>query len=151
MDGVEDLPLIAQPEVGATDAAAEEGVPGEQEVLGGEVQADAAGGVAWCVQNVDRMGTELEGSTVFGTQVRRQDGGFGDAEKGCLLRHERDKRKIELMVEDGSAGAFAECPCGCDVVDVGVGDDDVGDAEPVLGEDLFDTAEVSTGIDDEGV
>lgn len=51
VDGTEELGGVASGEVGATDGADEEGVPGEQEVVSGQVKAEAALRVSGSVED----------------------------------------------------------------------------------------------------
>lgn len=51
MDGLDELPGVASGEVGAAYRASEEGVPGEEQGLLGEIEADAALGVAGGVED----------------------------------------------------------------------------------------------------
>ncbi|MGA9875485.1 MAG: hypothetical protein WBQ21_06730, partial [Solirubrobacteraceae bacterium] len=64
--------------------------------------------------------------------------------------HHVDQREVELVVEDGSASEFFEALGSGDVIDVGVGDDDLPEGELVLLEQLDDAGDVVAGIDDDG-
>ena len=52
VDGADEHGAVAAGQVGAADRAGEEGVAGEQQMLRGEVEADAALGVAGGVKDV---------------------------------------------------------------------------------------------------
>ena len=52
MQGSDDLFERSSGQVGASDAAGEERVAGDQHLLGGEIQADAAFGVPGRVENI---------------------------------------------------------------------------------------------------
>lgn len=51
VDGVDEGAGVAAGQVGAADGSGEEGVAGEEEILGGKVEADAALGVAGGVED----------------------------------------------------------------------------------------------------
>lgn len=74
----------------------------------------------------------------------------GDAQPACLRVHHFDQGDIKLVVEDGRAGKLLEALRSGNVVDVGVGDDDLLEAELVLFEELHDPRDVVAGIDDDG-
>jgi len=124
----------------------------------GEVEADGAFGVAGGVE--DGAGEALliefrgcsdgdEFAVVEGV-VGVGDGGGGDAEPAGLNVHHFDQGQIVLVVKDGSAGELFEAVGAGDVVDVGVGDDDLLDGEGVFGEEGEDAGDVVAGVDDDG-
>ena len=78
------------------------------------------------------------------------DLGGGDAEPAGLDVHHLDQRQVARVVEDGRAGELLEAVGSGDVVDVGVGDEDLLDGEVVLGEEGDDAGDVVAGIDDDG-
>ena len=78
------------------------------------------------------------------------DGGGGDAEPAGLNVHHFDQGEVVLVVEDGGAGELLEAVGSGDVIDVGVGDDDLLDGEVVLGEQGEDAGDVVAGVDDDG-
>ena len=104
----EELAGVAAGEVGAADGAGEEGVSGEEEGLVGEVEADAAFGVAGGVE--DGAGDAGDGDefAVCEGVVGWVDLGGGDAEPAGLDVHHRDQGQVELVVEDGGAGELLE-------------------------------------------
>ncbi len=51
VDGFKELPGVSSGKVGAADGAGEESISGKKKRLLGEVEADAAFGVAGCVQD----------------------------------------------------------------------------------------------------
>ena len=61
------------------------------------------------------------------------DGGGGDAEPAGLNVHHFHQGQVVLVVEDGGAGELLEAVGAGDVIDVGVGDDDLLDGEGVPG------------------
>ena len=58
--------------------------------------------------------------------------------------------KVARIVEDGRAGEPLEAGCSGDVVDVGVGDEDLLDRELVALKDGQDARDIIAGIDDDG-
>ncbi len=76
--------------------------------------------------------------------------GGAHADPGGLHVEHFQQSVIILVEQDGSAGGGAEFHGSADVVDVGVGDDDLFDLEIVFadqGEDVFDFV---AGVDDHG-
>jgi hypothetical protein len=61
MDGLNELLAVASGKIGAAYGAGKEGVPGEKEGLLGEIEADAAFGVAWGMED----GAGKTGSALF--------------------------------------------------------------------------------------
>lgn len=167
VDGAEELAGVAAGEVGAADGVGEEGVTGEEEVVLGEEEAEAAGGVAGSVEDgggdarssgIEGGAAQVEllavangdGAVVGGAEVGRGDVGGGDADPAGLDVHHADEREVDLVVEDGSAGELFEAPGAGDVVDVGVGNDDLLDGEAVFFEEGDDVGDVVAGVDDDG-
>jgi hypothetical protein len=64
--------------------------------------------------------------------------------------HHFDQGQVVLVVEDGGAGELFEAVGAGDVVDVGVGDDDLLDGEVVFGEEGEDAGDVVSGVYDDG-
>ena len=79
------------------------------------------------------------------------DDGGGDAEPAGLNVHHFDQWQVALVVEHGGAGELFEAVGAGDVVDVGVGDDDLLDGEVVFGEEGEDAGDVVAGVDDDGL
>ena len=119
--------------------------------MGGEIEADAAFGVAWGVD--DRAGDASYGDelAIFERVIWGWDGGGGDTEPASLNVHHFDQREVVLVIENGRAGELLEAMGSGDVVDVGVGDDDLFDREVVGGKDGHDAGNVVTGVDDDGL
>ena len=55
-----------------------------------------------------------------------------------------------MVVEDGRAGKTLEASCSGNVVDVGMGDDDLLDGEGMFGEEGYDAGDLVSGVDDDG-
>jgi hypothetical protein len=64
--------------------------------------------------------------------------------------HHFDQGQVVLVVEDGGAGELFEAVGAADVVDVGVGDNDLLDSEVVFGEEGEDARDVVSWIYDDG-
>jgi hypothetical protein len=151
VDGGDELAGVAAGEVGAADGAGEKGVSGEKEGLVGQVEADAALGVARGVEDgAAETGDGDELAVVEGVVGGGGDLGGGDAEPTGLDVHHFYQGKIVLVVEDGGSGEALEALGSGDVVDVGVGDDDLLDGEVVLIEDGDDAGDLVAGVDDDG-
>ncbi len=158
VDGAEELFGVAAGEVGAADGVGEEGVSGEEEVVVGEVETEASLRVAGGVEDGSGEaglvtlggGSDGDDAAVGGAEVGGGDVGGGDAEPAGLGVHHADEREVELVVEDGCAGDGFEALGAGDVVDVGVGDEDLLDGELVFGEDGEDAGDLVAGVDDDG-
>jgi hypothetical protein len=161
VDRGEELRGIASGKVGAAYGTGEESVAGEEEGLVREVEADAAFGVAGGVEDgagearSTALGGGFDGSdgdelAVVEGVVGGGDGGGGDAEPAGLNVHHFDQGEVALVVEDGGAGELLEAVSAGDVVDVGVGDDDLLDGERVFGEEGCDAGDLVAGVDDDG-
>jgi len=115
-----------------------------------EVETDGAFGVSGGVE--DGAGDAGDGDefAVVEGAVGVEDGRGRGAEPGGLNVHHFDQGQVVLVVEDGGAGELFEAVSASDVVDVGVGDDDLLDGEGVPGEEGEDAGDVVAGIDDDG-
>ena len=76
--------------------------------------------------------------------------GGGNAKPGGLNVHDFDLEEIVLVVEDGCSGELFEAVGPGDVVDVGVGDEDLLDRQVVFCEEGQDSGDVVAGVDDDG-
>jgi hypothetical protein len=154
VDGTKKLLGIASREIGAAYGAGEEGVPGEKERLPREVEADRALGVARGMEDGTRDGgfARADGDefAVVEGVVGIVDSGGGDAQPSGLLVHYFDLREVVLVHKDGGSGNLLESVSAGDVVDMGVGDDDLLDGEVVFGEEGEDAGDVVAGVDDDG-
>jgi hypothetical protein len=150
VEGADDLLAVAAGEVGAADGAGEESVSCEEEIFGSEVEADAAFGMARGVEDAGGVAGDPDDGAVFEGGVGGQDFGRGDAEPGGLLVHYGELGQVVLVEENGCACGFFEAGGAADVVDMGVGDDDLLEGEFVAGEDGKDLRDVVAGVDDHG-
>ncbi len=107
--------------------------------------------MARSVQDGSAQPRDGEGLTVGEGSVRRRDLRRGDSEPGSLNVHHLYQGKVVLVVEDGGAGEALEVLGPRNVVDVGVGDNDVLHGESVSLEDGLDGWNVVAGIDDDSL
>lgn len=127
-------------------------------MLAGEVEADTAFGVAGGVENVASdcrltllgVGSDGDEFSIVQSVIGVLDGGSGDAEPCGLNVHHFDLGEIVLVVEDGGASELLEAVSAGNVVDMGVGDEDLLDGERVPGEEGEDARDIVAGIDDDG-
>jgi hypothetical protein len=150
VEGAEDLFAVAAGQVSAADGASEEGVSSEEEIFRREVEADAAFSMAGSVEDAGSVAGDADGGSVFEGGVGGKDFGRGDSDPGGLLVHDVKLGQVVLVEEDGSAGGFFETGGAADVVDVGVGDDDLLQSELMVREAGEDLRDVVTGVDDHG-
>jgi hypothetical protein len=123
-----------------------------------EVETDGAFGVSGGVKDDTgeaflislRGHTDSDEFAVVEGVVGVGNGGSGNAEPVGLNVHHFHQGQVVLVVEDGGAGELLEAVGAGDVIDVGVGDDDLLDGEIVFGEQGEDAGNVVTGIDDDG-
>lgn len=151
MDRLDELLGVASWEIGAAYGAGEEGISGEEQRLLGEIEADAAFGVAWSMEDGAGQSRDGDDLAVFQAGVGRGNFRGGDAEPSGLNVHHFDQRQVVLVVEDGRSGELLEVLRSGDMVDVGVSDDDLLDRELMLFEGGDDAGDVVAGIDDDGL
>jgi hypothetical protein len=148
--GGDELAGVAAGEVGSAHGAGKEGVSGEEEGVVGEVEADTALGVAGGMEDGAGEADDGDAFAVVEGVVGGRDLGGGDAEPAGLHVHHFDQGQVVLVVEDGGSGEALEAVSSGDVVDVGVGDDDLADGEVVLVENAEDAGDVVAGVDHYG-
>jgi hypothetical protein len=151
VDGLDELLGVSSGQVGAAYGACEEGVPGDEEFVVGDPETGAALGVAGGVKDGGGEAGDADGVIVSEVGVRRGDLGGCDAEPTGLEVHHLDQREVELVVEDGGSGEALELLGSGDVIDVGVGDDDLLEGELVASEGSDDAGDVVAGVDDDGL
>ncbi len=149
-DRVDDLTTVAAGQVGAAYAAGEQGIACDEQIEWSEVQADAALGVAGGVNDLGWIGVQADFEAVLEAGV----GGLGfrgvDAYPTGLNFHHLQERDVVFIEEDGCSGEAFELECSADVVDVGVGDQDLFELEVLAGQAAMDAGDVVAGIDDDG-
>ena len=150
VEGVQDFFHRATWQVGAADGAGEEGVAGDQLLFSLEVEADAAFGVAGGVQDAGSDGAGGDGFSGGDAAVDFDLSWGGYADPGGLHVEHFQKSVVVLVEQDGGAGRGSEFHGSADVVDVGVGDDDLFDLEIVFADQGQDVIDVVAGVDDHG-
>ena len=123
--------------------------PANQELLGREVEADAALGVAGGVEDFAGEIGQADLRAVVGAGVGRGDFGGLNAEPSGLHLHHGELGQVVLIQKNGCAGDALERDGSAHVVDVGVGDDDLLEGELVGGEAGEDFGDVFAGVDDD--
>jgi len=149
VDGLDDLSGVATWEVGSANASCKKGVAGEDEIQRGEVKADAALGVTWGVDDLGREVFEAD----FEAFIEARVGGFGfrgfDAEPTGLLVHHFEQGQVVFIQQDGRAGEALEAERASDMVNMGVGDENLLDFQLVLGETAEDACDFVAWVDDD--
>ena len=148
VDGPDDFALVAAGQVGAANRAGKESVAGKEQLLGREVEADAALGVARGVQYFSGKVGQPDLEAVVGAGVRRCDFGRLDAQPSGLCGHDFELRQVVLVEEDGSTGGALEQHRSADMVDVGVGDDDLLEDQAMIGQTGQDFGDIVPRVDD---
>ena len=145
-----DLLHRAAGEVSAADGSGEEGVAGDEFLLSREVEADAAFGVAGGVQDIRG---ERSGGDCFSGRDAAVDFYFSrrrHADPDSLRVQHLQQGKVVLVKQNGCACRGAKFHGSADVVDVGVGDDDLLNLEIVFTDDAEDVFDFVTRVDDHG-
>ena len=117
----------------------------------GKIETDAAFGVTWSVEDGTSQSCDGDDLTVFEAGVGWGYFGSGDAEPSGLNVHHFDQRQIVLVIEDGCSGELLESLRSSNVVDVGVGDDDLLDGKLMLFKSGDDAGDIVAGIDHDGL
>jgi len=117
----------------------------------GKVEAGASFGVPRGVKYGAVQSKDVDGKIVAEVGVWWQDLGGCDSEPTGLYVHQFDEGQVELVIEDGSTGESLELLGPGDVIDVGVGDEDLLEREPVVREGGDDASDVVAGINDDGL
>ena len=73
-----------------------------------------------------------------------------DTDPGGLVGHHLEQGKVVFVEKDGGAGEGLEFERATDVVDVGVGDENLLELEAEGGEAAVDAGDLVAGIDDDG-
>jgi len=104
LDGIENLVRVAAGEVGAADAACEEGVAGDEQAERGEVEAYGALGVAGSMEDLGGVTREAYEEAVGEVFIGRRGFGGVNADPAGLLGHDFELGQVALIEEDGRAG-----------------------------------------------
>jgi len=138
-------------EVGAPDGAGEESVTGDQFFLRFKIEADAAFGVAGSVQDLGGVRSGRDAVAGRDAAVNFDFARRGHADPRGLHIEHLQQRIVVLVEQDGRAGGGTEFHGSADVVNVGVGNDDLLDLEIVLADEGEDVVDVVAGINDHGL
>jgi hypothetical protein len=104
------------------------------------------------VEDLRRIGREADHPAI--SKVFVWWGGFrgwATADEGGLLIHHFEQWKVVFIEEDGRSGEALEAKRAADVVNVGVGDDDLFKLESKSGEAVVDAGDLVARIDDDGL
>jgi hypothetical protein len=150
VDGGKNLAVIAAGQVCAADGFLKQGVAGDQLLLGGDPQAEAALGMAGGVENVETSVAEGKGIAFLGVMIDLGAAGGGHAQP-CGLHFQLIVESFVVLVHpNGCAGESFHLLRAADVVDVGMGDDDGFHLELMSAQDGENVFDVVSGIDDDG-
>jgi hypothetical protein len=156
--GIHKLIKRAAPEIGAANAAGEEGVAckelrlGELDLAGvfGEIQRDAARGVTGGVNDIGLEAAPTESVAFLEKMIDVDEFGSFHAEEIGLDVHGVIEREIIVVHHDGRASVLMELGKAADVINVGVGADDDFDGELVAAKKAEDALDLIARINDDG-
>jgi len=137
-------------QIGASDASREQRVAGDQQFLRGKIEADAAFGVSGSMENVRRQIACPQRFAISNTRFDCDFARRGDADPRCLYVEHLQQRVVILIEQDWRASLRAQLHGSADVVDVGVGYDDLLHVKLVLADDGKNVFNVIARIDDHG-
>ena len=140
--------MVAAGEIGAPNGAAKESVTGNDLVLLGQVKAHAAGRMAGGEQNAHLLPQAIEGFAGRKATVDGEGLGLGDAGPLGLLRQHVIGGLVFGVHGDGGTEMALELGDGTDVVNVGVGQQNLLDREAF--EERQNFLELVARIDDDG-
>lgn len=150
-DATQDRIRIATPKVSAADGATKKGVSREEQSRRGQVETNAARGMAGRVQNADFLHAELQGVTsadafIWVAYVR------GAKTHPCgLLVHDGGQLEIGLVVKNRRVGQVMQV-CGCgDVIQMRMGHQDGFEAQRVRCKQIEDARYVTAGVNDDAL
>jgi hypothetical protein len=103
------------------------------------------------MEDLAYLATDNQLETIFRAQVWWRYGWRGDADPFSLLFHEFKERDVVLVEKNRSAGLLGEQFGTGDMVEVGMGDNNLPQFETACTKEAENLDEVATGIDDGGV
>lgn len=115
------------------------------------MEADGALGVAGRVQDVGGVAGQADALPLGKAFIGRSGFRRGDAEPGGLHFHHVEQCEIVLVKQDGCAGEPLEAECAADMVDVGVGYENLLELEAERGEAAVNACDLVARIDDDGL
>lgn len=145
LDGV----VVAAPEVGSADAAAEQGVTGDQELGLGEPETHGAGRVPRGVQGHPATTGKLlvVGQPLVGSRHRL----VGHAEHAALHFQVVPEELVFLVQVQRRTGGLLQLAGSEEVIQVGMGVDDADQLQPMGLQPRQDQLMVAARIDDDGL
>ena len=106
--------------------------------------------MAGCMDDLGGIAVEADEQAVAEVFVRRSGFGSINAEPTGLFSHDFELGQVVFIHEDGGTGELFEFEGAADVVDVGVGDENLLELEAEGVEAASDAADFVAGIDDDG-
>ncbi len=137
-------------QVGASDGAGEESVAGDQFLVGGKIEADAAFRVSGRVQDAGAERARGDGFSALDILIDNDRARWGHADPVGLLVEHFQQSIVILVQQDGRSRGRAQLHGSADVVDVGMGDHDLLDLQIVLADDGQHVVNIVAGIDHHG-
>jgi hypothetical protein len=150
VNGFDDLAGVSAGKICTANASGKKGIAGNEELEGGEVEADGALGVAGRVEHLGRETGKAHGRAFGQRDIGRTGFRRLDAEPFCLLIHDAELFEVFLVHIDWRAGEPFELERATDVVDMRVGNEDLFQGESELGKAAVNAADLIAGIDDNG-
>lgn len=147
VDRFDDLFGVSAGKIGAADASGEECVPGNEHIKRCEMEAHRSLRVARGINHLRGVVFESHGLAVNEAFIGERDFRCGDAEPPSLLVHHLEQGKVVLVQKNGSARQSFELERASDVVDVGVGDEDLPQFEAKLAQPSVNAGDLVSGID----
>jgi hypothetical protein len=151
LDGFNDLVVVSARKVGASDAAGKQGVSGNKQPEGDKMQANRTLGVAGSVDYLGGAGSEADIEAVGEQIVGRGGLRRRDAQPASLHFHHFQQGQVVFVHHDRRAGEALELERAANVVNVGVGDENLFELEAQLSQAPMDAGNFVAGIDDDGL
>lgn len=149
LDGTNDSPLIATPQIGAPYATTEQRIASDQQLVLGEPETHRTRRMPWGVQGHAATAGQL--LVVAQPAIRRRHRRVGHAEHLALHLQVFPQRLVGLVQVQRGTGQFLELARGEEMVEVGMGVDDAHQGQAMMlqaGEDLL---LVPARVDDDGL
>src|ERR1700682_2304352 len=145
-----DLLKRSSGEIGASYAAGEQGVACNQQFFRGKIEADAALGVSWSVENVSSQAACPQRFAICDARFDCDFARRGDADPPGLHVEHFQQRIVILIEQDWRARLRAQLHRSAYVIDVGVSDDDLFYYQVVLADDGENVLNIVARINDHG-
>lgn len=147
VDRFDDLFGVSAGKVGAANASGEECVPGDDHFQGSEMEAHRSLRVARGINHLRGIVFESHGLAVDEAFIGGRDFRGGDADPSGLLVHHLEKGKVILVQKNGGTGQSFELQGSADMVDMGVGDEDLAQLEAKLAQPSVNATNLVSRID----